>query len=209
MSEIIKFKGREFERTGEERLPKTGEYYWFEQMDCVVQANANHTQTPHPILRPVSAPPQPPARHPSPTRFLEFDDTDHPANKWWQEHGQYMMSGGGRNQFIWACRGWIAREQLYEGVPVTGDSLSKKPPEAAEQAGEPGEALKALALKLFTTGPGQYEPLPTVDEAVAIIAEELRPLLEKARRYWDVTVSLNRDKEDELDAELTRWESKS
>lgn len=70
------------------------------------------------------------------TRFQEFDDSDHPANKWWQEHGQYMMSGGGRRQFIWACRGWIAREQLYEGVPVTGDSLCEKQEKRPFDAGE-------------------------------------------------------------------------
>jgi hypothetical protein len=65
------------------------------------------------------------------TRFAEFDDDDHPAQKWWKEHGQYHMSGGGRREFIWACRGWIAREQLYAGVPVTGDSLHEKPPAAS------------------------------------------------------------------------------
>lgn len=58
------------------------------------------------------------------TRFDEFDDSEHPCNRWWEEHGQYMMSGGGRREFIWACRGWIAREQLAAGVDVTGDPLN-------------------------------------------------------------------------------------
>ena len=57
------------------------------------------------------------------TRFDEFNDDSHPCNIWWKEHGQYMLSGGGRRDFIWACRGWIAREQLMRGVEVTGDSL--------------------------------------------------------------------------------------
>ena len=64
------------------------------------------------------------AAQPTPeTRFDEFDDESHPANKWWKEHGQYMRAGGGRNEFIWACRGWIAREQMACGVEITGDSL--------------------------------------------------------------------------------------
>lgn len=62
------------------------------------------------------------------TRFQEFDDADHPCQKWWNEHGQYMMSGGGRREFIWACRGWIAHEQLAEGVEVTGESIRELPP---------------------------------------------------------------------------------
>lgn len=56
------------------------------------------------------------------TRFAEFDDADHPFRKWWDEHGQYMMAGGGRKESIWAARGWIAREQLACGVEVTGES---------------------------------------------------------------------------------------
>jgi hypothetical protein len=63
-----------------------------------------------------------------PTRFAEFDDADHPCHKWWEEHGQYMMSGGGRREFIWACRGWIAREQLAEGVEVTGETEAASSP---------------------------------------------------------------------------------
>jgi hypothetical protein len=49
---------------------------------------------------------------PPPTRFNDFDDADHPFRKWWEEHGQFMMSGGGRRQSIWAARGWIAHEQF-------------------------------------------------------------------------------------------------
>lgn len=56
------------------------------------------------------------------TRFNEFDDRKHKFNKWWQKHGQYMLSGGGQREMIWAARGWIAREQLEEGVPVTGEA---------------------------------------------------------------------------------------
>ena len=63
------------------------------------------------------------------TRFAEFDDDGHPANIWWRKHGQYMMAGGGRTQFIWACRGWIAHEQFAAGVEVTGDSLHETPGE--------------------------------------------------------------------------------
>ena len=36
-----------------------------------------------------------------------------------------MLSGGGRREFIWACRGWIAREQYGEGEKVTGESLNE------------------------------------------------------------------------------------
>lgn len=59
------------------------------------------------------------------TRFADFDDASHPFRKWWNEHGQYMMSGGGRRQSIWAARGWIAHEQLASGIEVTGDSLAE------------------------------------------------------------------------------------
>ena len=57
------------------------------------------------------------------TRFADFDEADHPFCKWWKAHGQYMLSGGARRESIWAARGWIAREQLADGVEVTGDSL--------------------------------------------------------------------------------------
>lgn len=80
------------------------------------------------------------------TRFAEFDDADHPFNQWWQKHGQYMMSGGGRKQFIWACRGWIAREQLAEGVEVTGDSMHEKPAVSGNGT-EPPDALRKAVLK--------------------------------------------------------------
>ncbi len=60
---------------------------------------------------------------PDATRFEEFDDPQHPAHIWWEKHGQYMMAGGGRKEYIWACRGWIAREQLLHGAEVTGESM--------------------------------------------------------------------------------------
>jgi hypothetical protein len=62
------------------------------------------------------------------TRFRDFDNPSHPFQKWWKEHGQYMRSGGGRNEMIWACRGWIAREQMTDGVEITGDSLNERRP---------------------------------------------------------------------------------
>ena len=55
------------------------------------------------------------------TRFDEFDDDAHPFRQWWVKHGQYMMAGGGRRESIWAARGWIAREQLGQGIEVTGE----------------------------------------------------------------------------------------
>lgn len=64
------------------------------------------------------------------TRFDDFDLRKHPFNKWWKKHGQYMMSGGGRREMIWAARGWIAREQMLHGVKVTGDSLWETKPAA-------------------------------------------------------------------------------
>lgn len=67
------------------------------------------------------------------TRFDDFDDDAHPFRKWWQEHGQFMLSGGGRRESIWAARGWIAREQMVCGVKVTGDSMH-------ERASSPGAA---------------------------------------------------------------------
>jgi hypothetical protein len=64
------------------------------------------------------------SRSPQPevTRFNDFDDETHPFRQWWTKHGQYMLSGGGRRESIWAARGWIAREQLASGVEVTGES---------------------------------------------------------------------------------------
>jgi hypothetical protein len=58
------------------------------------------------------------------SRFNDFDDADHPFRKWWEEHGQFMLSGGGRRESIWAARDWIAREQLGFDKEVTGESLS-------------------------------------------------------------------------------------
>lgn len=60
------------------------------------------------------------------TRHDDFDNADHPFRKWWEEHGQFMLAGGGRRESIWAARGWIAREQLGFGVEVTGDSLKER-----------------------------------------------------------------------------------
>ena len=62
------------------------------------------------------------------TRFRDCEDLRHPFQKWWKEHGQYMLSGGGRRERIWAYRGWIAREQMSDGVEVTGESLGEKRP---------------------------------------------------------------------------------
>jgi hypothetical protein len=64
-------------------------------------------------------------KHPR-TRFNDFDEAKHPFNKWWRKHGRFMMSGGGRREMIWAARGWIAREQLGEGVQVTGETENKR-----------------------------------------------------------------------------------
>ncbi len=62
------------------------------------------------------------------TRFRDFDDPRHPFQKWWKEHGQFMFSGGGRNQMLWAARGWIAREQMIDEVEITGESMHEKRP---------------------------------------------------------------------------------
>jgi len=62
------------------------------------------------------------------TRFRDFDNPQHPFQKWWKAHGQFMMAGGGRAQMIWACRGWIAREQMTDGVEVTGESMGERRP---------------------------------------------------------------------------------
>lgn len=74
-----------------------------------------------------------------------------------------------------------------------------------------GEAVRGLAAWIgeYTLGPGNPEMLPAFTHKIeAKIAEAVAPLLTTARDYWKATVSLNRDKEDELDAELTRWEPK-
>lgn len=86
----------------------------------VMEANQNYML--NKLVKSMSCvPPHPNGPRPH-TRFDEFDDDSHPANLWWKKHGQFMMSGGGRREFIWACRGWIAREQYGEGVDVTGES---------------------------------------------------------------------------------------
>lgn len=71
------------------------------------------------------------------TRFEEFDDAAHPANVWWEKHGQYMLSGGGRREFIWACRGWIAHEQFAESIEVTGEVHEPFPPSVSAQGAAP------------------------------------------------------------------------
>jgi Protein of unknown function (DUF551) len=97
-----------------------------------------------------------PAQSGPQTRFGEFDDVDHPFNIWWQKHGQFMMSGSGRKQFIWACRGWIAREQLAEGVEVTGDSLHET------KAAQPGPGCQECGLTLEEhDDPKQFIPFPS------------------------------------------------
>ena len=55
------------------------------------------------------------------TRFDDCESRTHPFGRWWREHGQYMMAGGGRREMIWAFRGWIAREQYLQRVKVTGE----------------------------------------------------------------------------------------
>ena len=92
---------------------------------------STHTGGPHPIERACKNW-KPAAARPATgegwieNRFDEFEDDSHPFRKWWTEHGQYMMSGGGRRESIWAARGWIAREQLACGAKVTGESLRER-----------------------------------------------------------------------------------
>lgn len=62
------------------------------------------------------------------TRFRDFDSPSHPFRRWWTQHGQFMMSGGGRREMIWAARGWIAREQMTDGVMITGESTMESRP---------------------------------------------------------------------------------
>lgn len=76
---------------------------------------------------------------------------------------------------------------------------------AAPAQGEPGEALQKLAEVLAFAAFG-VKSKSAEDEFGNQISEALRPLLEKARAYWNKTVCLNRFEEDELDTELTRWE---
>jgi hypothetical protein len=90
------------------------------------------------------------------TRFAEFDDADHPCSKWWEEHGQYMMSGGGRIQFIWACRGWIAHEQFASGVEVTGESLNETVAAPMSDAGLDLEPLKRECDRTWENEPPQH-----------------------------------------------------
>lgn len=102
------------------------------------------------------------------TRLSDFDDKDHPFRRWWEEHGQFMLSGGGRKESIWAARGWIAREQLICGVEVTGESINERQPltpnagdvrrqvleEAANQLFRDGWALKNIANDMVISGDG-------------------------------------------------------
>jgi hypothetical protein len=96
----------------------------------------------------IPLPQETPAQPIEVTRFAEFDDAEHPANQWWEKHGQYMLSGGGRREFIWACRGWIAREQLACGVDVTGDSMQEAA--LASSAPAPSGVEQRAATELRT-----------------------------------------------------------
>jgi hypothetical protein len=82
------------------------------------------------------------------TRFRDFDNDDHPFRQWWNEYGQYMMSGGGRKESIWAARGWIAREQLMCGKKVTGDSMHEQKEEEINMTEETNVQVETQNLPL-------------------------------------------------------------
>jgi hypothetical protein len=125
---------------------------WCEECQTIYSAEDAYIHKNHKRERPTQTTET--ASVPQQTRFEDFDDPGHPANKWWREHGEYMLSGGGRREFIWACRGWIAREQLAEGVEVTGDSLH----EMKAPAQEPPYSRPECHLKHLPGAPAQPGP---------------------------------------------------
>jgi len=112
------------------------------------------------------------------TRLAEFDDADHPFRQWWNEHGQYMMSGGGRRESIWAARGWVAREQLSEGIEVTDDSMH----EIHEV--EKGENMAE------ETQTQEFQNLPLTDAQKVTVTSLQRKLVTVTNQHNDLTQKL-------------------
>lgn len=107
--------------------------------------------------------------------------------------------------------GWNAMTDNYEpGMPL---GIGATEAEAvAEQAGKPREAyakkigdsdaLRGISIRLFNLSEsGEL----TMSSAREILAEELRPLLEKAR----ASLIIENGTAEALDAELGRWEKRS
>jgi hypothetical protein len=146
----------------------TGGIPWGDVADLLKECrNPNHAMTdgspsPHelgPSCMAESAPPKGDvAAPPQVTRFSEFDDVSHPFHQWWEEHGQFMLSGGGRRESIWAARGWIAREQLACGVEVTGESLHEAPAEPV--APQTGQSIDLRAEQIRAADLEQSAPPP-------------------------------------------------
>jgi hypothetical protein len=188
-NEVIEFDGRKWERTGEKRALKFGDVYLM-LFDDVRARRANHDypDVEREILREI----------PSPSPIIEFE-------------GRRFARTGERH--IPRKGEWFVSEK-YPDMPrqqVTDDACETReiliPVPSPSVPGEAPDAVKELAQKLFTTAPGQYEPLPTWQEAAAQISEALRPLLERMEIAQKVFESHGFDDSAEaLKNARARWE---
>lgn len=93
------------------------------------------------------------------------------------------------------------------------NKLSEDRDEAADQAGEPGEAVKAMTESLSRALMESTEPIERSKVwhriVEATLASELRPLLEKARTVTNSGEDVWKGDSEALAAELGRWEKRS
>jgi hypothetical protein len=115
------------------------------------------------------------------TRFRDFDNTDHPFRQWWNDYGQYMMSGGGRRESIWAARGWIAREQLLCGKKVTGDSMHEQKEEEINMIGVTNAEETSVEVQ---------KNLPLTDAQKVTVMTLQRKLVNITAQHTDLTQKL-------------------
>lgn len=206
MSEIIEFEGQFYERTGITKTPEGDELFiamragdsgWENVFPLVILKAPVVWESCNPlreIVRPVSAPPQPPV-----TDFAQkiFDELE--------MHG--IISSGEDDD------SYDATEQEISALEIIGNWLKSarehpEPKAAAEQAGEPGEALMQMA-DAITSKLIQRRIVASIDRGMTEIsvsediAEALAPLLEKAR----ASLIIENGAAEALAAELTRWET--
>lgn len=191
---------------------KAEEYFCGTCMVYLDDIEAGNHDDSHDVVRIIPDEPLASEVAPGETRFAEFDDSEHPCNKWWQEHGQFMMAGGGRRQFIWACRGWIAREQLAAGVEITGDSLNESrthpaEPQVAEAPAE-GKSKRGLRMENLALREQSDERFSEIQRARRIIAELVAYKEEQEKFVRDMVSLINAMQEKELKKEVIYGRSK-
>lgn len=176
---MIEFEGQQWEETGEERQVIPGEVFLAYNGLCAFRCSGVvFGELVRKILRPVSAPPQPPAHVPIMT-LQECMEAEEPMRIAQPED---VTIEGGYHKLAHGV--WVKHEAWgVRLVCVTPET--EEPFQAAEQAGEPGLAVKELAESLSRALMESTEPIERSKVwrriVEATLVNELRPLLEKAR----------------------------